>query len=375
MKLAIISPFAPYRGGIAKETEVIYKYLKKNNEAKIINFSRQYPSLLFPGSNQYIGNEVNEYKNDVIRLIDTINPFSWKKTANYLLKNKYKNIIFRYWHPFFIPAYNSIAKYLLKNNNNIKLYCICDNIYPHERFILDEALINLFFKKIHYFYVMSNKTYNELNKFINKSRIKKIYLPINTKLGPLIDKDIAREKLQYKSDFSLLFFGLIRKYKGLDILLKSLPIVKKEINNIKLFIVGECYDNVNKYKDIINKYNLEKNIVWINKYIPENDINLYFSSSDLVVLPYKNTSQSGIIPISYKYNKLVLGSNIEGINDFIVEGKTGYTFKVNSYISLSEKIIDIYKNHDFSLSANYIDTFKKNFSSEKLVNDILSFMK
>ena len=375
MKIAIISPFAPYRGGIAKETEVIYSHLKKSHEVKIINFKRQYPSILFPGTNQYIKNKKKYSNKDVIRLIDSLNPFTWRKTANYIIENNYNKIIFRYWHPFFIPAYIYIINYLKKENSLTKVFCICDNIYPHERFMFDRIIIQKFLKKIDLFYVMSDRTYNQLNSFIRKKRIKKIFLPIDESLGPLIDKSLARKKLQYKTSFSLLFFGLIREYKGLDILLKSMKLLIKEIPDIKLFIVGECYENEQKYNTIINNNKLGDNIIWINEYIPDKDINLYFSSCDLVVLPYKNTSQSGILPIAYKYNKLVLASNINGINNFIIPGKTGYLLDKNNHNSLSKKIIDIYKNHDFLISNNYIENFKKQFDSKELVRNIISFMK
>ena len=135
------------------------------------------------------------------------------------------------------------------------------------------------------------------------------------------------------------------------------------------------WKNEQKYNTIINNNKLGDNIIWINEYIPDKDINLYFSSCDLVVLPYKNTSQSGILPIAYKYNKLVLASNINGINNFIIPGKTGYLFDKNNHNSLSKKIIDIYKNHDFLISNNYIENFKKQFDSKELVRNIISFMK
>ena len=374
MKLAIISPFAPYRGGIAKETEVIYSHLRKSYEVKIINFKRQYPSILFPGKNQYIENNFFFSNKDIIRLIDTLNPFTWRKTANYIIENKFDKIIFRYWHPFFIPAYTYIINYLKKENSSIEIFSICDNIYPHERFIFDIKIIQNFLKKIDYYYVMSNNTYDQLNSFIPENRIEKIYLPIDNTLGPLIDKKTAREKLNYKTSLSLLFFGLIREYKGLDVLLKSMKSLVKEISDIKLYIVGECYENEIKYKTIIDDYQLSDNIVWVNEYILDKDINLYFSSCDVVVLPYKQTSQSGIIPIAYKYNKLVLASNINGINDYVIPGKTGYLFEKNNYNSLSKTIVDIYKKHDFSLSEKYIEKFKKRFDSEQLVEKIISFM-
>ena len=143
MKLVIISPFPPYRGGIAKETQVLYHCIKKDHNVKIINFKRQYPSFFFPGKTQYEkNNQRNINNNDVIRLIDSINPITWRQTVEYIIDNKFDRVVFRFWHPFIIPAYYFIANKLSKNN--IQTYCICDNVYPHENFPFKKLIVNIF---------------------------------------------------------------------------------------------------------------------------------------------------------------------------------------------------------------------------------------
>ena len=263
MKFAFISPFPPLRGGISKETETIYNYLIKNNhEVKVINFKRLYPSFLFPGKNQYI--KENNYQNDqnIITLLDSINPLTWNKVSNYILKNKINKIIFRYWHPFFIIPYIFIINKIRKKNNKIKIFCICDNVYPHKYFPLSKLLIKWFLKKIDKFFVMSDNTFEQIKTYVNVKDIKKIFLPLKENFGPALEKYDSQKKLKIETDFSVLFFGLIRDYKGLDVLLKSLVEFKKNKKDFKLIIAGECYENKEKYLNFINQNDLQKNILW-----------------------------------------------------------------------------------------------------------------
>ena len=154
MKLLIISPFPPLRGGIAKETNVVYNHLKDNNEVKIINFKRLYPSILFPGKTQFNKKKKLSEDKNILNILDSINPFSWNKVVNYIFRNNYNKIIFRYWHPFFIPCYYYLVKRLKANKKNIKIYFICDNIYPHEKFMFTSFLTKHLFKNVDYFFAI-----------------------------------------------------------------------------------------------------------------------------------------------------------------------------------------------------------------------------
>ena len=375
MKLAIISSFPPFRGGISQETELLYNELtEKKNKVKIFSFKRQYPNIIFPGKNQYIDNFKTKKKYNVFYGIDTINPISWNKTSNKIIKEGFDVVLFRFWHPFFIPAYNYIKKKIKKKNNKIKVFCICDNILPHERFFFDTFLIKIFFKNIDGFFVMSSNVEKQLKKINPFSKIKKIYLPIKTNLGKPISKKIAHKRLNLDNEFVFLFFGFIREYKGLDILLESLKFYIKKNKKFKLLIVGECYDKKNKYDNIIERYDLSNYVIWIDRYVDESEIKVFFSAADVLVLPYKKASQSGIIPIAYNFKKIVLASNISGLNDYVLENETGYLFKPNNSKDLANKMIDISKNHDFSKTKYSIEKYNKNFLSGNLSKQIESFI-
>jgi len=376
MKLALISPFPPLRGGISKETETIYNYFNNNgHEIKVINYKRLYPQFLFPGKSQYINNKLYNSDENIVKILDSINPFTWNEVSKYILENKIDKVIFRYWHPFFIPAFHFIIKKIRKNNNNIKIFCICDNIYPHNYFPFSKTLIKLFLKNVDKYFVMSDNTFNQIKEFSQVKDIKKIFLPLKESFGPALNQKMCQKKINIDSDFIILFFGLIRDYKGLDVLLKSLYKFKKLKNNFKLIIAGECYTQKNKYLDLINKYNLNSNIFWDDSYIPDENVNVYFSACDVVVLPYKKASQSGIIPISFNYNKLILTSNIAGLKEFVVPGKTGYLFDTENPNSLSVTLSKIYYKHDFKESDNFISVHKEKFTIDKLADDIISFIK
>ena len=375
MKFALISPFPPLRGGISKETETIYNYFNNNgHEIKVINFKRLYPQFLFPGKNQYNNNNLYNDDENIIKNLDSINPLTWNKVSKYILENKINKVIFRYWHPFFIPAYYYIIKRIRKNNENIKIFCICDNIYPHNYFPFSKLMIKFFLKSIDKFFVMSDNTFNQIKKFVPIKNIKQIFLPLKESFGPALDQKKAQKIINIETNFTILFFGLIRDYKGLDVLLKSLAKFKKHKNNFKLIIAGECYSKKNKYLDLIDKYNLQSNVFWNESYIPDENVNLYFSACDVVVLPYKKASQSGIIPISFNYNKLILASNIPGLKEFVILEKTGYLFENKNPNSLCDALLKICLKHDFNTSEEFISVYKERFTTKKLADDIVSFL-
>ena len=371
MKILFISPFPPLRGGISKETETLYDFMQNKYDVHVVSYKRLYPDFLFPGKSQFL--DKNKYHNDenVINLLDSINPFTWNKTCKYIIDNKFQNIFVRYWHPFFIPLFLFIFRKIKLANKNIKFYCIADNIMPHDYFPLSKFLIKHFFNYIDKCFVMSDNTFHQANNYLETENIKKVFLPIKNNFGYLIDQNHAKQKLGYKNEDSIiLFFGLVRKYKGLDILLDSIKYLKK--TKIKLLIVGECYDNKKKYLKIISDLKIKKYVKWYDEYIPDDKINLFFSASDIVALPYVKSSQSGIIPIAYNYNKPVLVSNIPGLIEFVKNNQTGYVFENRNSKSLAEVLEKNIK--DVNALENNIKDYKNDFSIDELSKDLLSFI-
>ena len=375
MKLAIISPFPPLKGGISKESEVLYSILKNKYSPEIFSFKKLYPNILYPSNSQFDYSVKNTNNNNIHHSIDIINPISWLRTANQITDYKCTHVIFRFWNPFFIPLYSFIISKIKKNSPKIKIFSICDNILPHERFVFDQYFIKSFLKKFNGYMVMSSDSERKLHELMgNKSIIIKSFLPLKDTLKEQIPKLVAIDKLNIKkTKLLLLLFGFIRPYKGFDLILYALADLKHL--DIKLLIAGECYKDKNKYKKLIKNNGLEDNIIWHDKYIPESDINIYFSASDAVVLPYREISQSGVISIAYNYNKLIIASDLMGFKEHIINNKTGYIFRKNDYLSLRNTIKNIYNNHDFKLSNKSIEYHKKKYSYKNLINDFSNLLK
>jgi len=374
MKIAIISPYPPYRGGISKHSENLCNELIKTQDIIVYNFTRLYPKLLFPGTNQYLDNYKSSKINS-IRSIDSINPITWRNTAKDILSKKVDKIIFRYWNPFFIPTYNSIIKYVNKRNKHIKIYAICDNIIAHEKFYFQKYMIRSFIKKLDGIIVMSENVKKSVAQINKNVKCEKIFLPILSDFNEPTSINEARKKLSYNKNKKIfLFFGLIRQYKGLDILLSAINNINKSLlDDFECLIIGESYEKLSNYKSIINE-NVINKITWITKYVSDKEASLYFSASDFIILPYKSASQSGIIPMAYYYNKPVIASDVDGLKEMLVENETGYLFKNKNSDKLTKILEECILNGYENLNLNKIKSFSDNLSTNSYVNKLLKFI-
>ncbi len=370
MKIILISVFPPYRGGISTHSSILYKNLiNQNHEVVAINYIRQYPAFLFPGKNQFDSNFIDE-KIKNIRLIDTLSPKTWMETADFIIKQNPDIVIFRFWNPFFGICLGLIAKSLKKMNFSKPLLSICDNIIPHENFVGAKFLTKFYLKYIDGFIVQSDTVKDELKNLKSDAKIIKRFHPIYDNYGFKKDKTVARKKLNLNSKHIILFFGIIREYKGLDVLIESINILKSQLDDFHVLIVGECYEDINKYSSLIKKCKLNNIITLINKYVPDKDISQYFSCSDVVVLPYKTASQSGVIQIAYNFDVPIVTTDVGGLAEYIDDGSTGILVEPNNPDELSEVLYKNLSNNSFhKLSAN-IKEYKKKFSWEYFIKGI-----
>ena len=374
MKLALITPFPPYRGGISKHSENLYNELRKNNDVIVYSFSRLYPEILFPGTNQYLENsEYNDTKS--IRSIDSLNPKTWKLTSENILEKKIEHVVIRYWNPFFIFAYSSIIKYLRKRNKKIKIFAICDNIISHENLYFEKLLVKSFIRKLDGIIVMSDNVKRKLLTLNNNINYKKIFLPILEDLGDKINIKHAKKELSLNSDkIVFLFFGLIREYKGLDVLISAINLIDKDlIGKFEFIIVGENYEKLDKYKNNIDA-DIKGNIKWLTKYIPDEQVNLYFCASDFVVLPYKSASQSGIVPMAYHFGKPIIVSDVEGLSEMVVNYITGYIFENKNINDLKYILENCIINSKNDIDENMINRFYRKLSTRKYAQNIINFL-
>ena len=365
MKISFLSVFPPYRGGISKHSSLIYSHLSKKHDVQAINFNKLYPALFFPGKSQY------DTKLDLIgdRLINSVNFFSWNKPIKSIQKYNPDTLLFKFWHPFFSPAYNFIIK-KVKKKTNCDVIMICDNIFPHEKFPFSKRLIKKLVKNVDGFIVQSSIVEKELNSLIDEPIYNKVFHPIYNNYPDLIDKSLAKRALNIHESKVVLFFGFVRDYKGLDILIKSMRKVFEKESDIKLLIAGECYDEKDKYDKLINESDYKNKIIWVEDFISDDDINIYFSAADVVVLPYRSASQSGVIPLSYHYNRPVITSNLESLIEVVEDKKTGIIFDLKKEDSLESAILDFFKNYKLVSYYENIDNYKRNFSWENFISAI-----
>ena len=369
MKIIILGSSYPLRGGIAHFNTLLFQNLSKKHSVQMINFKRQYPKIFFPGKTQNESGDAGVKIESEI-LIDSINPFNWIWLGLKLRNRKPNLVIFKYWLPFFGPCFGTISA-LVKLFTNTKVLAICDNVVPHEKRFGDNIFTRYAFSFTDYFIVQSTAVEKDLLKFLPDANFKNIPHPVYEIFGEKISKSIAKEKLNLKDEKIILFFGYIRKYKGVDVLIDAMKILKDE--KIKLLLVGEFYDDEKKYRGKISQNNLENFISVYSDYIPNTEVANYFCAADVVILPYLDATQSGIAQIAYNFNKPVIATDVGGLKEVVIDNFSGLICKSNDATELAKaikKFYDLDLEEKFSRGA---EIEKKKYSWSNLTNAIEGF--
>ena len=366
-KVIIIGPSFPLRGGIADSNHSLGFALQKLGcEVKMLSFSLQYPSILFPGKTQ-LDTNASKPNLSIFSKINSINPLSWIKVAFWLKKQKPDLIITRFWIPFIGISLGSILR-LFGLNNNTDLIALCDNVIPHEKRFGDYFFTRYFLKSNNRFLVMSKSVGNDISTFIKNPTVDYHPHPVYDHFGNLIDKSQAISDLSLDvSKKYLLFFGFIRKYKGLDLLLDAMP---NFTENVELIVAGEFYDHESEYKVQVSKLGIENKVHFFSDFIPENKVNLFFSACDMVVQPYKSATQSGVAQIAYHFNKPILVTNVGGLPEIVPHKKVGYVVNVSSK-AISEAVNDFYSHNRELYFIDNVKIEKHKYSWSNMATQIL----
>jgi glycosyltransferase involved in cell wall biosynthesis len=367
MKIVLVGPFPPFRGGISDLNVALAHHLSKRHVVHAINFTTQYPKVLFPGKTQFKKGD-HALEVDSIRCLSSINPFSWRKTANKIIDLEPDLVLFSFWLAFFAPAFSGVAK-KIKKYLDANIMAICHNIIPHEEHLLDTRLTKRFFCFIDSFIVLSKKVENELLNIVPGAKYKYSPHPVYNIFKNTLSKEQAKAELNIATKKVLLFFGLIRKYKGLDILINAMEKINTELDDYTLLIVGECYENKAKYTDLIKNAGITDNVQCHYSFVPDNEVGKYFSASDVVVLPYKSASQSGIVQIAYHFDTPVIVSNVGGLPEIVDEGKTGYCVEPSSS-AFAKAIKAFYEKDNINELNSNISDYKSQFSWDIMVDSI-----
>lgn len=371
MRVIIIGPAHPLRGGLASYNERLAKqFIDEGNEVTIYTFSLQYPSFIFPGTTQY-STESKPSNLTINVCINSINPFNWIKVGNNLKNEKPDLVIVRYWLPFMGPCLGFILRQI-KKNKQTKIVCIADNIIPHEKRFGDKAFTKYFVQPVDAFITMSDKVMTDLKLFAPTKPTQLVAHPLYDNFGEKVSKEEARLKLGIKNEeLILLFFGFIRKYKGLDLLLNAMKIIKNskfKIQNSKLLIAGEFYEDRKAYDEQIEKLDLQENLILNTDFIPDSEVKYYLCAADVVVQPYKNATQSGVTPLAYHFEKPMIVTNVGGLPSLVPNNKVGLIAEPNAE-SIAEKIIDYFTKGEAYFLPHLIEE-KKKFTWSKMTTSI-----
>ena len=356
-KLVIIGPAWPLRGGLsAFDEKLATQFTEKGIQTRIDTFSLQYPSILFPGKSQYTTDPKPNNVNIEV-CINSINPFNWIKIGLKLHREKPDLIIVRFWIPFLAPCLGTILK-IAKKNKHTKVISIVDNMIPHEKRIGDRLLTNYFVKTVDGFIAMSEKVKNDIKTFSHKPVCISPH-PIFNHFGDPITKLEARTQLGLpQEDKIILFFGYIRKYKGLDLLIHAMANEAIKKLGIQLMIVGEFYEDASAYHDLVSSLGLQDQIKFYSNYIPDGEVKNYVCSADFIIQPYRNATQSGVTPLAYHFEKPMLVTNVGGLADTVPNLKTGIVVAPTTE-AIAKGIETLYELGENNFIPNIIEEKKK----------------
>ncbi len=370
-KLVIIGPAHPLRGGLATFNQRLAKQFNdEGHSCSIYSFSLQYPSFLFPGKTQFTDEPAPE--NLVIHaVINSINPLNWIRIGNRLKKEKPDMIIVRFWLPFMGPALGTILRRVRKNKHT-RIICIADNVIPHEKRFGDKPFTRYFLKSCDAFITMSEKVMSDLRQFQKEKPAKQVAHPLYDNFGDIIPKEAARKQLGLpENENIILFFGFIRRYKGLDMLLEAIAFIKTnhpEALLFKLMVAGEFYEDEKSYQDQIDRLGIREHLILRTDFIPDSEVKYYCCAADAVIQPYRNATQSGVTPLAYHFEKPMVVTNVGGLPALVPDEKVGLVVEPNPE-AIAAGILRFYQlGEDFFIP--HLRSEKQKYSWEKMCSEI-----
>lgn len=369
-KIIIIGPAYPLRGGgMSTFNERLARAFQQQGHAVTIStFSLQYPAFLFPGTSQY-STEPPPGDLEINVEINSINPLNWISVGRRICKAKPDIIIVRYWLPFMGPCLGTILRQAKKNKHS-KIVCIADNVIPHEKRASDKAFTKYFIKPVDAFVTMSQNVLKDLAAFDNKKPAVYVPHPLYDNFGSKVAKAEARSHLSIPGNVPvIMFFGFIRKYKGLDILLEALPLLRDHLPSLKLLIAGEFYEDKKKYDEQIAALSIQDMLILKTTFIADSEVRHYFCAADLVVQPYRNATQSGVTPLAYHFEVPMLVTNVGGLPAMVPHDKVGLVSAPDPRAIADNIIAHFAKPEGWYLQA--LKEEKKKYDWDVLVNKIL----
>ena len=374
MKIVMIGPVYPYTSGLSYYVSLLYMQLKKHHDVVLLSYSFQYPQILYKKPQR-------DYEDDTLKIneaeyvLNSANPFSCLKTAKRINREQPDLVIFQWLHPYFAPCYTIIARHL----KHTKILFMCHNVFPHERFPLDRKLTRMTLKHGDYFTVHANSDADDLRSMLPDANLQ---VTVHPAYNFFKQKDTSKEEARKilslsKDERVLLFFGLVREYKGLKHLLRALKILKDQDpqnqRRLKLLIAGDFGGSRAEYDALIASLGIANLLSITDGHIPICEVEKFFAASDLVVLPYESATQSGVIQVAYSFDKPVLATRVGGLPDVVFDGETGYLVDPLQPNLIAEAIVDFFDNDRAKALAEGIEREKYRYSWERMEDVILGF--
>jgi len=368
VRIVLVGTAYPLRGGIAHYVALLSKKLQqRGHSVHVLSFRRQYPSLLFPGKTQQDeGSDLIPVHSE--SLLDSINPISWIRAFFWLKKIQPDLLIFKYWMPFFAPCYATVA-FLAKSMLGVRILYICDNIVPHEKKPGDRFLTWLGLRFVDAFIVQSDSVLADLLRLRPDALYRKVHHPVYEIFPAALPKKKARQTLALRDERIMLYFGYIRAYKGLDYLIEAMPRVLEECP-VRLLVCGEFYEGREQTLRRIQELQLEKFVTVFDRFIPNEEVGLYFSASDLVVLPYVSATQSGIVQVAYHYDRPVIVTAVGGLPEVVPHGKCGYVVPPKNAQALADAILRFYAEKKEKTFVKNVHIEKQKYSWDRMTEAI-----
>ena len=357
MKIIILGTAYPYRGGLSAFNErLAHEYQNQGHEVEIYTFTHQYPNFLFPGKTQYSTEPAPENLK-IIRKVHSYNPFNWFKVGCEIARKKPDVMITKFWLPFMAPCFGTIAR-IVKRNRHTRLISILDNVIPHEHRPGDKMFVRYFIRPTDGFVAMSKSVLEDLRLFTTTKPAVFSPHPLYDHYGERLSRETALQMINLPTEQRyVLFFGFIRTYKGLDLLLEAFANDRLRQQNVKLIVAGEFYGDPEPYLKQIKELQIEDKVVLCTDFIPDSEVNRYFSAADIVAQPYKTATQSGVTQIAFHFEKPMLVTNVGGLPEIVPDGRIGYVVEPDS-----QQIADAL--HRF-FNEHKQEEFEQNVAEEK----------
>lgn len=372
MRICVVGPAPPYRGGIAHFTSMLSEEFGRQNKVKIVNFTRLYPAFLFPGKTQYDASP-SALQVDSDRIIDCLNPITWWRAGSAISAFHPDLVVFQWWQPFFGPAFRTMAG-VIRRKRGVPIVYLCHNVLPHEPTVFDHLFIGIGLSGGDAFLVQSTEDGRNLRRIRKEPLVAVNPHPLYEFFDQSkYNRGSAREELALDGPV-LLFFGYVRRYKGLDVLLDAFARVVKRMS-ATLLVVGEFYEKREPYDSLVAELDIVDYVRIVDEYVPNEDVEKYFKAADLVVLPYRTATQSGIVQTAFSFEKPVVVTAVGGLPDVVIDGSTGYVVPRNDPAAIADAVVDFFERDEAERMADSIRADRERFSWRRCADQIIELGK